>query len=69
MNKLVGLLAVVVIGGLLVLMLIGFVEWMMNFRRELDYLQAEINRTEGAEQKYWKRQKRTLWLSLLPFYR
>ena len=69
MNKLVELLAVVIGGGLLLLMCIGFVERAMDFRQELQYLEMEIARTEGAEQAYWKRQKRALWLSLLPFYR
>ncbi|MBP3392534.1 MAG: hypothetical protein J6L76_07095 [Clostridia bacterium] len=69
MNKLVELLAVVIGGGLLLLMFIGFVERAMDFRQELQYLEMEIARTEGAEQAYWKRQKRALWLSLPPFYR
>ncbi|MBR5500633.1 MAG: hypothetical protein IKV74_03810 [Clostridia bacterium] len=69
MDELVKLLAVVIGGGLLLLMFIGFVERAMDFRQELQYLEMEIDRTEGAEQAYWKRQKRALWLSLLPFYR
>ena len=40
-----------------------------EFRHELDYLNCEIGRTEGAEREHWKREKRRLWLSLLPFYR
>lgn len=40
-----------------------------EFRHELDYLNCEIGRTEGAECEHWKREKRCPWLSLLPFYR
>lgn len=40
-----------------------------RFSRELQYIKLEIGRTRGAERKYWKRKKRRLWLSLLPFYR
>lgn len=39
------------------------------FSRELDYLKREIARTEGEEREHWKREKRCLWLSLLPFFR
>jgi len=40
-----------------------------DFNRELNYINMEIGRTRGEEQRYWKREKRRLWLSLLPFYR
>lgn len=40
-----------------------------DFSRELDYLKREIARTEGEDREYWKRKKRRLWLSLLPFFR
>ena len=40
-----------------------------SFRKELYYINAEIRRTIGAEKAYWKREKRRLWCSLLPFYR
>ncbi len=69
MSELVNTLALVVGGGLLFLLFIGSVLWTIEFRRELEYVKMEINRTEGEEQQYWKRQKRDLWLSLLPFYR
>lgn len=38
-----------------------------DFSRELRYLNIEIGRTEGEEQEYYLRQRRRLWLSLLPF--
>ena len=40
-----------------------------DFSQELDYIKREIIRTSGAEREYWIREKRKLWLSLLPFYR
>ena len=39
-----------------------------GFIRQLHYINREIGRTTGREQRYWKREKRRLWLSLLPFY-
>lgn len=37
------------------------------FFRELKYLKFEIQRTKGKERERWKRRKRRLILSLLPF--
>ena len=36
-----------------------------KFSRELQYINMEIARTTGSERKYWKKQRRKLWLSLL----
>lgn len=69
MNKIVTILAIVIGGGFGFLLLVGFILWMMDFRRELDYLNSEINRSQGEERQYWLWQRRELWLSLLPFYR
>ena len=38
-----------------------------DFSQELKYLNCEIRRSTGEERKYWIRQRRRLWLSLLPF--
>lgn len=43
--------------------------WLNDFSSELKYLNSEIGRTDGSEQRYWKRQKRRLWLSIIPFVR
>ncbi len=53
----------------LIALLIFFVQWLISFRTEYRYIQNEINRTYGREQRYWKRQKRRLLLSLIPFVR
>ena len=43
--------------------------WLNDFSGELKYLNSEIGRTDGSEQRYWIRQKRRLWLSIIPFVR
>lgn len=52
-----------------VLILVGLAVKLNEFSRERDYIEREIQRTTGAEQRHWKREKRRLWLTLLPFYR
>ncbi len=49
-------------------LVVGMTMKINGFSRELDYLNREIARTEGEEREHWKREKRRLWLSLLPFY-
>lgn len=54
----------------LVTLFIVNLAWKRNaLFRDPDYINREIRRTSGAEQKRWKREKRRLLLSLLPFYR
>ena len=50
-------------------LLIFFVQWIISFRTEYRYVKNEINRTYGREKQYWKRQKRRLLLSIIPFVR
>lgn len=57
---------VLIVGGLLVAKL---TQTIGSFRKELYYVNVEIRRSIGAEKAYWKREKRRLWLKLLPFYR
>ena len=59
----------IVIAFFAVLILVGLTMKINEFSHELDYLNREISRTEGAEREHWKREKRRLWLSLLPFFR
>ena len=40
-----------------------------DFARELRRLNMEIGRSHGSERRYYERQKRRLWLSLIPFVR
>lgn len=62
-------LLVIVIAFFAITILVGLTIKINDFSHELDYLNTEIARTEDAEREYWKREKRRLWLSLLPFYR
>lgn len=59
-----GVVLVLLLGSLLA---VKMVMWAVEFRRELRYLNSEINRTSGREQRYWIGCRRRLWLSLLPF--
>lgn len=68
-DPVIGILLVVVIAFFAILFLIALVMKINEFNHELDYINREIGRTTGREQRYWKQEKRRLWLSLLPFYR
>ena len=50
-------------------LLFSFASWLNDFSSELRYLNNEIGRTDGSERRYWKRQTRRLWLSIIPFVR
>lgn len=60
---LIGIAAALVLIGLL----IGLTLFIRDFSDELRYLNMEIERTEGAEREHYLRQRRRLWLSLIPF--
>lgn len=61
----------ILVGIIVVFFLIGFLVWFAqrvnDFSHELRYLNNEIGRTEGEEREHWIRQRRRLWLSLIPF--
>ena len=52
---------------LLFVILIGLIQFYNEFVAELQYLNNEIERTDGEERAYWLSRRRRLWLSLLPF--
>lgn len=60
-----GLLGLVLVGVLLLMVVLG----VMDFQKELKHLNLEIGRTSGREQRYWRRRKKRLLLSLIPFVR
>lgn len=66
-----GTIALLVIIGLpmAVWILVEAVMKYDRFCRELDYINMEIGRTIGAERQHWIKEKRRLWLSLIPFFR
>lgn len=56
--------------GALVIFVVAFVlsiPWMLWFRREWKYLTSEIGRNYGKERERWKRRRRRLLLSIIPF--
>jgi hypothetical protein len=57
----------IIIGILIVFVLGAWMLHLLDFIRELRYLNKEIACTSGADRKHWLRQRRRLWLSLLPF--
>ena len=61
------LVTVILILFFFILFLYALILHFIEFYDELRYLRNEINRTDGAERKYWMRKKRRLWLSLIPF--
>lgn len=52
---------------ILIALLVGLAQFLNEFSKELRYLNNEIGRTDGVERKHWIRQRRRLWLSLIPF--
>lgn len=53
----------------LVFILLKLIMLVGGFRRELKYIKNAIRETDGEDRRYWEREKRRLWLSLIPFYR
>ena len=56
-------------GFILIGFLVSAIRWLGVFQQELKYLNMEIRRTEGEEQRHYIREKRRLIRSLLPFFR
>ena len=69
MNPVINVFLVFMAAFLFIVFLVALAMKINDFTHELDYINQEIGRTKGVEQRYWKRKKRRLWLSLLPFYR
>ncbi len=61
------LLAVIII-VFAVVFLVGTTVKLKEFSQALNYMNMEIDRSTGERRKYWKRERRRLWLSLLPFF-
>lgn len=53
--------------GILAVLLLLSLPWLNWFLREMRFLNMEIQRSHGKEQERWKRRKRRLWLSIIPF--
>ena len=52
---------------ILVVLIFKFCIFINKFKAKLRYFNCEIYRNAGEEQKFWIRQRRRLWLSLIPF--
>jgi ABC-type multidrug transport system permease subunit len=48
-------------------LLFGLASYFTKFSRELQMINGEIRRSTDKERRYWKKQRRKLWLSLIPF--
>ena len=68
MNSTIDSMLMFVIIFFTVAILVTLISKIHNFSRELRFLNREIQRTEGEECQHWKRERRRLWLSLLPFF-
>ena len=69
-NSLIIWLAAGTVGVIILAALIlNFVEWHRAFSGELKHINSEIERTDGRERAYWKKKKKRLLLSLLPFFK
>lgn len=60
---LIGIIAIFFLIGIL----FGLAQFVNDFSHELRYLNNEIGRTDGEEREHYIRQRRRLWLSLIPF--
>lgn len=66
-NNALIILCVLLIGCMFILIAIAFVNWYIDFKRELRRVNMEIRRTSGRERKYWRKRKHRLYLSIIPF--
>ncbi len=62
------MLLLLIIGFVCMLIVAKFALFYRSFRKELNYINDEIKRTIGGEQARWKRVRKRLLLSLIPFY-
>lgn len=56
------------VGFIGILIMARVILFFRAFNKELRYLNAEIRRSSESELHRWKRARRRLWLSLIPFY-
>lgn len=59
------LVFLVIVSALIITITLSSV--LIEFFRKLRYINDEINRTVGREQKHWRKKKKRLLLSLIPF--
>ena len=57
------------IGVIVFLLILRLVFRLDSLKRDIEYVNMEIRRTRGSERKAWQKEKRRLWLALIPFYK
>ena len=57
-----------IIAFVCLLIVARFAVFFRSFSKELNYINSEIKRTIGSERERWKRARKRLFLSLIPFY-
>lgn len=67
MNIVLWLLIGIFVIVILLILIVGLCDFLNDFKRELKYINCEIKRTSGHERKKWIRQRRRLWLCVIPF--
>ena len=60
---------IIITAVLLILLIVRIALGFNNFKRNIKYVNMEIRRTRGSERKAWQKEKRRLWLSLIPFHK
>ncbi len=67
-NSLIVWLAAGTVGVIvLAALILNLIEWHRAFSSELKHINNEIQRTDGRARAYWKKKKKRLLLSLIPF--
>ena len=62
------LICAIIIGVILLCFaIVRFAMWLQWFRKELRYVNKEIARTVGKEQQHWRKRKKRLIWSIIPF--
>ncbi len=52
---------------ILFIIVLYIIDCSRGFSKELKLINIEIGRTTGREQRHWKKKKKRLFLSLIPF--
>ena len=66
-NQMLIICAAVIVAVIFGMAILRFVMWVQWFRKELRYINKEIARTAGEEQQHWRKRKKRLIRSIIPF--
>ena len=63
-------LIIIVISIIAIFFIVVFyVNFFLQFKKERDYIKMEMGRTKGSEYRYWKKKLRKLYISKIPIVR